>query len=221
MLYAIFFKNLGISVFKMWSLRPGPGSSEEALESAQYPVRQQCGKPLGCPAFRLLHGVLHHRGAGLLQHRRPIRTHERQGLPRHRHLHVKVRQPLRLIAPPDLTALYKLHRDGLFLQMRWVKIFTVCRSHSITVLWARSDFFFSTQFYFGPCPKVHTDSQNIVASILSDKVVFNDPTAFVIGVNCTQTTCKFFGVFGAKPKQIIACLICCFFYTQYKLRCLT
>lgn len=96
------FKNLVISVFEMHSVHPGPGSSEEALESAQYPVWQQCGKPLGRPAFRLLHGVFHHGGAGLLQHRRPIRTHERQGLPRHRHLHVKVRQPLCLIAPSPI-----------------------------------------------------------------------------------------------------------------------
>lgn len=78
----------------------------------------------------------------------------------------------------------------------------LCCEHDLT-------FFLSTQFSFGPCPKVHTDSHNIVASILSDKVVFKWPNCLF---HWSQLhTCKFFGVFGAKPKQIIACLICCFF----------
>lgn len=82
----------------MWFL--GPSGSEAALEPVSYPVWQQRRKPLGCPAFSLLHGFLHHRGAGLLQHRQPHRTHERQRLPRRRRLHLKVGQPLRLTATP-------------------------------------------------------------------------------------------------------------------------
>lgn len=80
----------------MWFLWLGPSGSEEALEPVSYPVWQQRRKPLRCPAFSLLHSFLHHRGTGLLQHRQPHRTHERQGLPRRRRLYLKVRQPLRL-----------------------------------------------------------------------------------------------------------------------------
>lgn len=97
----------------MWFVWLGPSGSEEALEPVSDPVWQQRGKPVGCAAFSLLHGVLHHRGTGLLQHRH--RTHERQELPRRRRLYPKVRQPLRLtttlfpnparpIPPPFKTA---------------------------------------------------------------------------------------------------------------------
>lgn len=84
---------------------PGPGSPAEALEPVPDPVRQQRGEPLGRAALGVLHGVVHHRGAGLLHHRRPLRTHERQRLPRRRRVHTKG-QPLRLTpphTPPSLT----------------------------------------------------------------------------------------------------------------------
>lgn len=84
----------------MWFVRLGPSGSEEALEPVSNPVWQQRRKPLRCPAFSLVHGFLHHRGAGLLHHRQPHRTHEWQRLPRCGRLHLKVGQPLRLTATP-------------------------------------------------------------------------------------------------------------------------
>lgn len=74
----------------------GPGGSEAALEPAPHPVRQQHREPLGRPALGLLHGLLHHRGAGLLLHRRPHGAHEREELPRHGRLRPEAGQHLRL-----------------------------------------------------------------------------------------------------------------------------
>lgn len=94
----------------MWFLLLGSSCSEEALEPVSNPVWQQHWKPLRCLALSLLHSVLHHRGARLLQHRQPHGTHEWEGLPRRRRLHLKIRQSLRLMAntictvPPVKTA---------------------------------------------------------------------------------------------------------------------
>lgn len=92
-------------IFEMWSLGSGPGSSEEALEPVSNPVWQQRGKPLRRHALSLLHGLFHHGGPGLLQHRRPHRTHEWQGLPRRRRPHPKIGQPLCLTS----NSLFKLY----------------------------------------------------------------------------------------------------------------
>lgn len=72
--------------------------------------------------------------------------------------------------------------------------------------------FLFNQFSRGCCPKMHTDNHNIVANFLSDKVVFKPPNSlfFFIGLTCTQTACKFFANFSAKPSY--HCLF--LFYTQ-------
>lgn len=103
--------NSGAVPFNMSCLCPGPSGSEEALEPVQHPVRQQHGKPLGRHALGLLHSVLHHRGAGLLQHRRPHGTHERQRLPRGGRLHLKVGQPLRLTTTLLPTTVHPVTRS--------------------------------------------------------------------------------------------------------------
>lgn len=58
----------------------GPGSFEETLEPVPHPV-WQCTDPLGCATVRLLHGLVHHGSAGLLQHGQPLGTLKRQRLP--------------------------------------------------------------------------------------------------------------------------------------------
>lgn len=191
----------------MFQMHSGPGSSEEALESAQYPVRQQRGKPFGRPAFSLLHSVLHHRGAGLLQHWRSLRTHERQRFPRHRLLHVKVRQPLRLTAKPPRSSRWYIascwsllaevmSEDFYCMSVTWY----YCTDE---IDWTFFCVFFFNQFSPGHCPKMYTDNHNIVSNFLSDTVIFKQPNSlFFIEFVCTQTTCKFVAIFGAKPVRI-------------------
>lgn len=73
---------------------PGPGSPAATLEPVPDPVWQQRGEPLGRPALGFIHSLLHHGGAGLLQHRRQLRTLERERIPRRRQLHPEIRQSL-------------------------------------------------------------------------------------------------------------------------------
>lgn len=78
----------------VWFFWPGPGSPAATLEPVPDPVWQQRGEPLGRPALGFIHSLLHHGGAGLLQHRRQLRTLERERIPGRRQLHPEIRQSL-------------------------------------------------------------------------------------------------------------------------------
>lgn len=81
-------------------------------------------------------------------------------------------------------------------------------------MWAQSDFLkkvSSTQFYSGPHPKMHTDTRDIVASILSDKVVFKRPDGLFLLESIAHKQLVNSLTFLVPNQHIIACLICCFF----------
>lgn len=70
---------------KWWNLKPvrslGTERVTETLESVSDAVWQCDGSSRGAQ-IDVLHSLVHRRGAGLLQHRRPQRTLKRQELPR-------------------------------------------------------------------------------------------------------------------------------------------
>ncbi|XP_061648622.1 calcitonin gene-related peptide type 1 receptor isoform X1 [Phyllopteryx taeniolatus] len=122
---------------------PGPSSFTAALEPVQPPVWQQHRKPFGRPALGILHGFLHHRGARMLQHRRPIGTHERQRMPRHGCFHPKDGKRLCLTTrclptQPSAALVLRDHQlptteTGLF-RVEGKRLHTT--HHSVTLTWA-------------------------------------------------------------------------------------
>lgn len=85
---------------------PGPSGFKAVLESVPHPVWKH-HRAVRCYEVCLVHGVLHHRGPGLLQHRWPHRTLEWQKLQWHWQ-HLKTRESLCLMPLNMAVYIYKL-----------------------------------------------------------------------------------------------------------------
>ena len=121
----------------------GPGRSEETLESVPHAVRH--ADPLGCAAICLLHGLVYHRSARLLQPGMPLGTLKRQRLSRHGFDHYENGEPFRLSATTPLGLIWlDLHGIicGTCTVGGWVSWGRVKRSHCI-----RCYFIFSVKWY--------------------------------------------------------------------------
>ncbi len=79
----------------IWS-SSGPSGFEKVLESVPHTVWKH-HHTFWCSEVCVVHGVLHYRGAGLLQHRRQHRTLEWQKLPWPWQQHLKTRESLCLM----------------------------------------------------------------------------------------------------------------------------
>ncbi len=88
----------------------GPSGFEKVLESVPHTVWKR-HHTVWCSEVCVVHGVLHYRRPGLLQHRQPHRTLEWQKLPWHWQQHLKTRESFCLM--PLNMAVWRLNKNKL------------------------------------------------------------------------------------------------------------